>query len=583
MDARHSAPPAEALLRHLAVGLSTYRLYPGDVDQPAFRTAAARVWKAAGAALAEGPMVATIRAGRFQVDGHQIGSERIDRLAEACFSHRVEYLRIDRRPPLEELEALYDALSRDPDAVAAGGGVDALLAARGVESIVALAGAPAPTTGDDPEMDTTDDQPPADVDPDALVPVLEPLPGETAAELYDRLQATSATVDEAVIARSSFFRRAADLVANLEEPHRGTFASIVLDRMASDTFAERYAGHLTDPGIAELVAAAARFRDVEPLELAVEFARASGRQQTLVNVVRELVEGGSPHPPTGEGGPSRGVRGLRDGFPAEAEDGRRLALLTLRDYLRCDPSREQLEPVIEATVRQLGHDVRDGVVGRVRELLALLDDTRLHVSGDVAKLLLVPRHHALTPSVVARAANAVHAGRRRPADVLRPFGATAVDALVAALAAEQQRANDNLIAALAEVVEDRPEDLELHLDHGAWPVVRDLAKVLAKVRGAGRGALLGRLVVHEHAAVRREARQALESLPAAESARVLAGAIPVMSVRAEQRASLDALATCGAPEARELLRELGATVGSHGLPWRLRRRARRLAKRVATA
>jgi hypothetical protein len=582
VDSQYGAAPVEALLRHLAVGLSTYRLYPGDVAQPAFRTAAEGIWNAATAALADGPVAATIRAGRFYVDGHWVASERIDRLAEACFSRRVEYVRIDRRPTLEELAALYEALSRDPDVVAAAGGVGALLDARGVGSIAVLAGAPAPTTGDEPETDAPNDQPPAGVDPDALLPVLGLLPGETAEELYDRLRATSETVDEAVIARSSFFRRAADVVVGLDESHRGAFASIVLDRMATDAFAERYAGHLTDPGIAELLAAAAHFREVEPFALAVEFVRVSGRQLTLVNVVRDLVEGGSPHPRAVPRGASRAARGLRDGFPADAEDGRRLALLALRDYLRCDPPREQLEPVLAATTRQLGHDVRDGAVGRVRELLEILDDARPHVSPDAAELLRAPRRHALTPAVVARAVGTARAGRRRPADVLRPFGAAAVDALVTAVAGNPQT-NDSLLAALAEVVSDRPRDLEPHLDHDAWTVVRDLAKVLARVGGPASAALLERLVVHGHAAVRREALQALAGFPATESARALARVLPTMSVRVEQKQGLDALAGSGAPEAPDLLRELGTSADSRALPWRLRRRARRLARQTVTA
>lgn len=555
----------ETLLRQLARGLSTYRLYPGDVTQPAFRSAAERIQEAAGPALAAGPADAVVRAGRFHVDGHELSDEAADRLADACFSRRVEYLRLDNVPTVDELDALYDALSRDPDEVAAAGGVAALLDARGVASIVASAGAP--------DTDTAEDDDPDDAD--AALPALTLLPWDTADTLYDRLRAAQETLDEMISARSSFYRRAAGLVAGLDERQQGAFASLVLERIQTDAFAERYAGHLTDPEIADLLTRAARFRGVEPVEAAVAFVRISGRQQTLVAVVRDLVSGGPTD--AGDAVIGRSASGLRDAFPADADDGRRLALRTLADYLRCDVASEQLERVVGAVTRQLRTEVGDGAAGRVNDLLAVLDDARSDVGSASYDLVVAPRRRALTPQVVARAMRATRVGSQDPADVLRPFGGAAIDALVAALA-RSERSDDRLIAALAMLARDRPATLARHLDHRTWHVVRDLAKALRTIGDPVIAPPLVELVRYDHPEVRREALHGLTSLPPTASATALAQAVPTMRTRGEQKEGLDALAGCNAAETPMLLRELAAGRGSHALPWLLRRRARRLAR-----
>jgi len=557
----------ETVLRQLARGLSTYRLYPGDATQPAFRSAVERIREAAGPALTAGPTDALVQAGRFQVDGHALGDEAADRLAEACFSRRVEYVRLDNVPTVDELDAFYDALSRDPDEVAAAGGVAALLDARGVESIVARVGAP--------DTDAVEDDHPDD--PDATLPVLTLLPGDTAATLYERLRATQETIDEVISARSSFYRTAARLVAGLDERQQGAFGSLVLERIQTDAFAERYAGHLADPEIADLLTRAARFRGVEPVKVAVEFVRISARQQTLVAVVRDLVGGGPPEARSGDGVLARSASGLRDAFPADADDGRRLALRTLADYLHCDVASEPMKRVVGAVTRQLRTDVGDGAVGRVHDLLEVLDGALSHVGSESYDLVVAPRRRALTPQVLARAMHAAPAGSEGPAEVLRPFGSAAIDALVAALARDE-RSDHRLIVTLAQLAHDRPGMLARHLDHETWHVVRDLAKVLRSIGGPAAIPPLVGLLCNDHPGVRREALQGLMSLPPNEAANALAQAVPTMRTRAEQKGGLDALAASASAKAPDLLRELAASREGHALPWLLRRRARRLAR-----
>ncbi len=561
------ADTLEALLHLLAVGLSTYRLYPGDATQPAFRTAATRVLDAAEGAVAGGAVEATVRAGQFHVDGGTLVSDRVDRLADACFSRRVEYLRIERRPTLHELAVFYDALSRDPEEVAEAGGVGHLLDAGGATAIVASTGVPSPTTGDDEDP----------VPDEHATPALRLLPDDTAATLYTRLRTASDALDETASGRSSFFRSAAALAADLDAHHRDAFDDLVVDRLATDTFAERYAGHLTDPQVARLIAGAARHRRVEPVELAIDVARRTGRRQALVTVVRDLIAGTRPTD-TDDHDPTPAADGVRAGFPGDAEAGRRLALVAFGDYLRADVAPEQLQQVIAAVTKQLRAYVGKGETGHIQELLGVLDDARADLPGAAGRLLLEPRRQTLTPELVAGVAGKT-TDPQRTVDLLRPFGPAAVDALVAALARNQRTSNGRLLEAITAVVRDRPRDLERHLDHDVWQVVRDLATVMRRVGGAAAVASLERLAGHDHAAVRREAVRGLASLPTAAAAEALERAIPRLRTTAEQKHGIEALAASTAPETPNLLRALAARQGRHRLSWRLRRTARRAARR----
>src|SRR5438552_18698852 len=71
-------------LRQLMSGLSAYRLYPGDLQQPSFVQASQRIAAAAEAALAVGPLEVEIHGSTMQADGTALpGDDRLDRLAMA--------------------------------------------------------------------------------------------------------------------------------------------------------------------------------------------------------------------------------------------------------------------------------------------------------------------------------------------------------------------------------------------------------------------------------------------------------------------------------------------------------------------
>src|SRR5437867_5003186 len=68
------------LLRQLSSGLSSYRLFPGDLEQPTFVQAVERIKDAAEKALVWGPFDAEINGNRFITPSGPVSSDdRIER------------------------------------------------------------------------------------------------------------------------------------------------------------------------------------------------------------------------------------------------------------------------------------------------------------------------------------------------------------------------------------------------------------------------------------------------------------------------------------------------------------------------
>src|SRR2546427_3081128 len=101
------------LLRQLSSGLSSYRLFPGDLEQPSFVAAVSRIQDAAEKALVWGPFDAEINGNRFTTAAGPVPSDdRIERLALAFYRHGAEHLLVQEPPDARALGALYEALSR---------------------------------------------------------------------------------------------------------------------------------------------------------------------------------------------------------------------------------------------------------------------------------------------------------------------------------------------------------------------------------------------------------------------------------------------------------------------------------------
>src|SRR5439155_24415294 len=101
------------LLRQLCSGLSAYRLFPGDLRQPAFVHARQRIRDATETSLTDGTFEAEVNGSRFIIEARPVASdERIERLALSMYQHRVERFVLRAPPEARELGVLYEALSK---------------------------------------------------------------------------------------------------------------------------------------------------------------------------------------------------------------------------------------------------------------------------------------------------------------------------------------------------------------------------------------------------------------------------------------------------------------------------------------
>ncbi|HUH06510.1 MAG TPA: hypothetical protein VML96_01770 [Egibacteraceae bacterium] len=583
------------LLHQLGLGLASYRLYPGNVSQPAFASVAERIRQTAAEALAAGPIQAEVRSGRLQIDGVEVDNDRADLLADALFQRRIEHLRVIAPPSAHDLGALFDALVRDPDEVETDGGVGALLAARGVASLLATQGVPDPTSGSpdlDHELAAAAHDADGLADPEAALPDLAALPGETAQQLYDRLRAISDDLPEEVSARSSFFRRTAQLAAGFDERQRADFAALVLDRAASEAFAERFVGHLTDIELAAAITIVAATRRLDPASLAADVASATGRPEALIRLVELAVahtegtprlDGASPSSSQSVGDVREDAESpearLRAAFPSDPDQECRIGLQALRDYLLADPGVEQISQTMEAAAVQLRSDIRSLSAMRVTGLLETLDAVTPGAPPDVRELLRRPRREALSSDVLADVAQATVGEPHTAVAVLQPFGPAGVSALVEALAVEQRRAvRGLLLSLLVNVVDGDVRQLEPYLDDSRWFVARNVASALRRIGGLDAVPLFERLAAHPHQSVRREALHSLEGAPPEHAAPALARLALALEDRSERQACLQALASVHGPLAASLLAQLAERRSTPRLPWGLRRQARALAR-----
>ena len=131
------------LLRQLAGGLSSYRLFPGHLKQPTFVQAVQRIRHAAEAALAWGPFEAEINGKRFITPtGPAPSDEQTERFALVFYEHGAERLSLRGVPDARELGVLYEALSLPVGTGTEPGAVGSALRVAGVKTIAVREVAP---------------------------------------------------------------------------------------------------------------------------------------------------------------------------------------------------------------------------------------------------------------------------------------------------------------------------------------------------------------------------------------------------------------------------------------------------------
>ena len=583
------------LLRQLASGLSSYRLFPGDIEQSAFVSAVDRIQEAAKRSLATGPVSLEIRGRSFVApDGPLPEDEASYRLAVACYERRVEQLLLRAVPSATELAAMYDALTRAVDEVAASGGVETLLSQAGVSSLSLVEVEPQPID--------------AVVDPTALAPdqarMWEQLQREqapalvgledsptAAADVYGRFRNLVAALPAGAAEDPELYRRLHRAVTGLPSRVRRDLVAVLVDRSKSEPVAERLVGSITDHQLGELLVELGEEGEQDPVELAEELVARRARQHGLVELVRELGRADQPSASAGTAftgddrqaatsaigeivgeGPVTGAdaTAVSDGFPQTDADLRAQALATLGDYLAVEEDTERLQRVLELWIKE----VRTSLLGGGSEtpsLVGILSAARARVDpGRDALFATFQRRILDVPFLQQLLGPDLQGNSDRITELLGPLGESAVEGLLDVLGEETDRARrSTLVSLLARFAGSYPAPVEARLDDERWYVVRNAVNIMHKAEGGrDRLSLLEKASSHEHAAVRREVIWGLVSVLGAEAAPYMRRFVadPDSSVR--ERA-VGFLGSLDSPEALELL----ATVASSSDDPKLRRRA----------
>jgi hypothetical protein len=299
-------------------------------------------------------------------------------------------------------------------------------------------------------------------------------------------------------------------------------------------------------------------------------------------------------------------------FPLDDEHARGVALADFGDYLLLDDDPIRLGDVLDLWVDGVRTALRDRDGRRLQRLLQIVEPAEQEGPGDDrAGLIEASRRRVFDAGLVADLVTAETEQEGSPVpDMLREFGDLAVEALLDALAAEQDRGRRALlIGMLRRVAEGHHGPVVTRIGDERWYVVRNAVSILRSVGGAEVMTLLAEAARHPAAAVRREATLGLvaagglEAIPhletlaadpdpqirslAVDALGALAGR-PAAAALADvaranvavdtRRSAIELLARHSAAEAPELLGALASRRTRPRLPRALRRHAKALAR-----
>lgn len=627
------------LLRQLASGLSSYRLFPGDIEQSAFVSAVARIQDAARQPLAGGTIALEVRGRAFAtLEGPLPEDETTFRLAVACYERRVEQLSLRASPSAEELAAMYEALTRPVEEVAEAGGVEALLGQATVTSISLSEVAPQAI---DSVVDT-EALPPEEAEtweklrdertltPDELV--VDP---STAADVYGKFRDLVAALPAHAAEDPELYRRLQRAVTALPRHVRSDLVGVLMDESRSEPVAARMVSSITDHQLGQLLVELGEDGERDPVQLAEELVARRSRQEGLVELVRELSHGAASQvvssqatPPVHEEtgtvkaavsdivgeGPVQGedAVAVTRGFPVTPEDLRAQALATLRDYLRAEKDAERLKRVLDLWSKEVQASLLDGGEGAAA-LIDVVESARSETGAERGSIFGRAKRRVLdVPFLQDLLGPDLHEGTDRIVDLLDPLGEAAVEGLLDVLGEETDRTRrSTLIAMIARLAGRYPAPVEARLQDDRWYVVRNAVNIMHKAEGGReRVARLERASTHAHAAVRREVIWGLVSILGSESASHMRGFVtdPDATVRERavsflggldsteaidvladvarssddtslRRRALDEISHSPSADAPRVLRNLTQVRSRPRLPWSLRRYARKLLKK----
>jgi HEAT repeat protein len=307
------------------------------------------------------------------------------------------------------------------------------------------------------------------------------------------------------------------------------------------------------------------------------------------------------------------VRAIREVFPHSEPDVHQLSMEALQDYLRVESDLEQIGEVMTIWSRELGEALGGRDADRVDRLLDAVDGIRNaqdDVGREKSKVVGAFLRRTLDRSLLGELISLEHADSASTVSLLRRFGEIAVDRLLDDLAEEEERGRRALLlGVLAEMARSHREPVARRLTDPRWFVARNAVTILHRSGGPETVPLLIQAAGHPHEAVRREVVtgllelvgldalpelvrlagdreesvrvavvRALGGMTSAEACSALGRLCLELTAPTDRRRILEELARHSAPEAAEILRDLGSSRSTPRLPWRLRRQARALLK-----
>ncbi|MFB3738171.1 MAG: HEAT repeat domain-containing protein, partial [Candidatus Velamenicoccus archaeovorus] len=539
-----------ALLRQLWLGLSTYRLFPGDATRPSFLAAAERVRAAAETAIGTGPVEVGVRGSLFLLDGEQLpDDETMAKLALACFERRVELLGVHAPPGPEDLVALYGVLTMPPEELRESGGAAEMLFGSGVTAVALAAVGPAPVAGADHVPEDLEERPadPSRV-PDAsvlaselMIEDLQGSPEDQARSLLARLRSFTTGLALEPGRGIDFQAAVHDVITQLPDPIRHALVEQLVDTVKDDPVAERLIGTMSNAELTRALVDLGRAGDRDPVALARQLAEAGVRHLDLVDLTTALQRGqeeagtilagleqlGLDVSETGgERAGSVGevlagylaatkaddVRTLRAGVPQTERQRREAAILALRDYIVVETDLEQIGEALHVWSERVQRAVRERDVELVSAMVQPMREALASPAGvERASLFEFSVKRALGREVVLDLASWAEGPEGAdPRPLLEPFGEAGVEALLDLLADEEDRdRRAHLLGLLRRGVHGHVGPVVARLRDPRWFVVRNAANLLGAAGGPDVLEQLGATTRHEVPEVRREAVKAL--------------------------------------------------------------------------
>jgi hypothetical protein len=580
------------LLRQLCSGLSAYRLFPGDLRQPAFVQAVQRVRDAAETSLKEGTFEAEVNGPRFITEAGPVPSdERIERLALSLYQHRVERFVLRAPPEARDLGVLYEALSK-PATEDATGGVGSALRVAGVKAIAVREIAPQAVELETLQARTSPEQrelweklgQPDQMARELVASVANSPSLQAAAQaVFAALKQVLSTLPERVVKGFELYGRLQEVIVRLPKTLRRAVMQLMLSRIQDDVLAERVMGTMTDAQLARVLVDQGADDTEEPLVLARRLVDAGIRREDLIELTSALtmgrVEGGtiiagleqvgieapaidasSPMAATVSSLLARGlvgaeqedVRAIREEFPSSAARQRDVAFAALSDYLRIEADPDRLADVLTVWAEEAAAALRRRDQEHLERLLAVMDAVR-EDPGEPDKPALVEATltRVLSPEMLSDLITLVDEDGSSASTIrlLAPFGEIAVDWLMDDLAEEGDRGRRGLILSiLPDLARGHHRRVARRLSDARWFVARNAVTVLSRSGGPEVIPLLAEALRHREPGVRREAVRGLLAVAGMEAVPELLGLAsdPDETVRATVITALGGLTAPGA-------------------------------------